>query len=51
MTTVTKNNDQPTTATETTVIFAHAGSAAYATIIPAKPDAAGDTETAKPDEA
>lgn len=51
MTTVKKNNDQPTSTAETTVIFAHAGSAAYATIIPAKPDKAGDNETQKPDEA
>ncbi len=51
MTMSKNNNDKPTSTAEATVIFAHAGSAAYATIIPAKPDEAGDTETPKPDEA
>ncbi|MBP2296320.1 hypothetical protein [Azospirillum rugosum] len=51
MTNVKNNNEQPTSTTETTVIFANAGAAAYATIIPAKPDKAGDTNTDKPAEA
>lgn len=45
-----KTNDQRHNADEPVVIFTRAGSAAYATIIPNKPDQASGTDRPKPAE-
>jgi hypothetical protein len=50
MTIEKKTNDQGNPTADPVVIFAQAGGAAYATIIPAKPASAGGPEVPKPAE-